>query len=55
MSDAHISCQGCTHYESKEMITFYCRLHDALYNTNQNDCEDHEDKEHYESTSYECD
>jgi len=55
MSDALTHCQSCTHYEQKEALTFYCKLHDAVYNISQDDCEDLEEKEHYESTSYECD
>ena len=49
------TCQTCTHFEQKEGLSFYCKLHDIVYKTNQDDCVDFEEKENYESTSYECD
>ena len=55
MSETVTNCQECTHYEQKEGSTFYCKLHDLRYQTNQNDCKDLEEKEDDESTSYECD
>jgi hypothetical protein len=55
MSERLAQCQACTHYQQIEGTTFLCKLHDQNYSVNQESCEDFEDKEHYESTSYECD
>ena len=55
MSEILTQCQKCTHYRQKEGTTFQCQLHDLTYSINQDECEDFEDKEYYESTSYECD
>ena len=55
MSEALTTCTKCTHYQPKEAPKFYCKLHDQEYSVNQDNCEDLEDKEDYESTTYECD
>ena len=55
VSDALRVCSDCIHFELKEADTFFCRLHDIVYNNNQESCEDFEEKEDGESTTYECD
>jgi len=55
MPELFTECTRCTHYEPKEGLSFYCKLHDITYNTNQESCEDLEDKADYESTAFECD
>ena len=49
------NCKECVHYEVKEEENFYCKLLDARYTNNQDQCEDFEAVELQESVSYECD
>lgn len=56
MSFLNAQCNKCEHREDiRESISFICKLHDKMYEVDQNDCSDYESFEEDEKASYECD
>ena len=48
-------CDTCQHQSNKTEENFFCRLHDATYSKDQENCEDFEAIEIEEQDNYCCD